>query len=87
MRTFGKELALTISVNREDGSQIRQMSTTIPANTTSETPAAAFLGIAPPAGGILEIFVDGGGGLIYGSAANASTGSVNYQPARRLPYY
>lgn len=88
VRTFGKDLALTITVNRAtDGSQIKQFSTTVPANTTSETDATAFLGIAPPAGGILEIFVDGGGGLVYGTAANPATGAPNYQAARRLPYY
>lgn len=88
VRTFGKDLALTITVNRAtDGFQVRQFSTTIPANTTSEIDATTFLGVAPPAGGIIEIFVDGGGGLVYGSAANSATGAVNYQPARRLPYY
>lgn len=30
--------------------------------------------------------VDGGSGLIYGTASNPATGAVNYQMARRLPF-
>jgi len=88
VRTFGRDLALTVTVNRaSDGIQTRHFSTTIPANTTLETSAATFLGTTLTGGEIVEIFVDGGGGLVYGSAANPATGAVNYQPARRVPYY
>jgi hypothetical protein len=87
VRTFSKDLALTITVNTSDGFQRKQISTTIPAQTTSEISAATFLGIAPGGGDIIEMFVDGGGGLVYGAASNPATGAVNYQPARRLPYF
>lgn len=86
VRTFSKELALTITINTPDGFQLKQISKTIPAQTTSETAASTFLEITPGGGDIIEIFVDGGGGLIYGTASNPATGAVNYQSARRLPF-
>jgi hypothetical protein len=87
VRTLARELALTITVNTADGYQLKRLSATIPAGTTEELDAASFLGIGLSGGETIELFVDGGGGLVYGAAVVPASGAVGYQGARRLPYY
>lgn len=87
VRTFGKGLGVTIYMYDADGSYRTKVITTFPANTTSEVSAASIVGPNWVAGAHVEIFVDSGNGVIYGSAVNPTTGAANVQIATRHPFY
>ena len=87
VRTFNKTFAMTITIYDADGFFMTKMTRTFAANTITETSAASLFGVTLPTGAIIEMLIDGGAGAVYGTAVNTTTGAVNYQIARRLPYY
>ena len=87
VRTFNRDLAVTMTVWDASGVYLSKVTQTFAASTSSEQPLSNLLGLTLIAGQVVEITIDGGNGLIYGSAVNTTTGSVNYQAAKRLPYY
>jgi hypothetical protein len=87
VRTWNKPLDVTIVISDTTGTQLAQLTQSFAAQTTSEVTAASLFGMTLTAGEIVQVFVDGGNGLIYGCAANPTTGAVSYQAGRRLTLY
>jgi hypothetical protein len=87
VRTFSKPLSVTITVTDFLGLFIAKVTHTFAANTSTEVLASTIFGTTAPLGSNVEIQVDGGSGLIYGSAVSPSTGATNIEIARRLPYF
>jgi hypothetical protein len=87
VRTLARPLAVTITLFDNNGIMGPHVTKTFPAQTSSETDASTLMAFTVGGGYSLEITVDGGSGLLYGTAVNPATGALNFQPVRRLPYY
>jgi hypothetical protein len=85
-RTNLVDLELTIVVYDATGLYRTQVTKVVAAATSSETSAASFLGVPISGGEVLQFFVDGGHGFLYGSGVATATGAASYQAARRQPF-